>query len=187
MRGRLAQLRRETRPTQRRAKATAFDEAAVTVQAQVDQKRYGAAWRAVGEITGDDGPPKKRARVIKRPDGTEPTDPRAQVEAFADAAKAHFNRDEHVAPEVLAGLNTEPNLEPSGLPSPPDDVLPFLKRAANGRAADANGITKELIVAAGRTSRARSRRRCSSSSPARRSRPRCARSCTRSTRRATRS
>ena len=50
---------------------------------------------------------------------------------------------------MLAGLNTEPNLEPSGLPSSPDDVLPFLKRAANGRTADANGITKELVVAAG--------------------------------------
>jgi len=149
VRGQLAQLRHETRPAQRRAKAAALDEAAVAVQAHVDQKRYGAAWRAVDDITGVSGPPKKRARVIKRPDGVELTDPRAQAEAFADAAKAHFNRDDHVAPEVLAGLNTEPNLEPSGLPSSPDDVLPFLKRAANGRAADANGITKELVVAAG--------------------------------------
>ena len=39
--------------------------------------------------------------------------------------QAHFNRDDHVAPEALAGLNTGPNLEPSDLPSSPDIVLPF--------------------------------------------------------------
>jgi hypothetical protein len=102
--------------------------------AQIDySERYGAAWRAAGETTGDDGPPKKRARVNKRPDGAELTDPRAQAEAFADAAEAHFNRNDHVAPEGLAGLNTEPNLEPSDLPSSPDDVLLHQARGQRAR------------------------------------------------------